>query len=89
MNLLNELLVSGIQEAKRAFTQQATLTQPVDQHTLNEIDAKATKVATEAFEVTRAAEEEQSYQLYVKQFHVLSLSLSLSLSLFYLLTQIT
>jgi hypothetical protein len=70
--------VSGVQEAKRTFTQQATLTQAVDQNTLNEIDARATQAATEAFEVTRIAEEEPSYQLYVKQFHVLSLSLVLS-----------
>jgi hypothetical protein len=39
--LLNKLLVNGIQEAKKVYIQHATLTEAVAQNTLNEIDEKA------------------------------------------------
>jgi hypothetical protein len=69
--LLNKLLVNGIQEAKKVYIQHATLTEAVAQNTLNEIDEKAKHTATKVFEMTAVAEDEPSYPLYVKQFHVL------------------
>jgi hypothetical protein len=67
--LLNKLLVNGIQEAKKVYIQHATLTEAVAQNTLNEIDEKAKHTATKVFEMTAVAEDEPSYPLYVKQFH--------------------